>query len=182
MEFRLIYEGPLPGQNAKAGAKHAIRQALHPQLKRLWSLPPLNEMKSLLAFPAEPAKVSVIIERGSFKYAPLVTKALDLYAELDVLMFRPQPRGDLITDGGDIDNRLKTLLDALRIPRNPVEAGGATDASAGVFFCLLQDDSLVTRVSVETEQLLQPKDADSVLAIIRVNIKKTRTSYGNLAF
>lgn len=181
MDFRLIYEGPLPGQNAKASAKHMIRQALHPQLECLWSQPPLNEMHSLLAFPSEPAKISVIVERGSIKYAPLITKALDLYAELDVLMFRPQPRGDLITDGGDIDNRLKTLLDALRIPRNSAEGGDPVGEMNGIFYCLLQDDSLVTSVSVETEQLLKPKDADSVLAIIHVNIKKARTSFANIA-
>jgi hypothetical protein len=51
-----------------------------------------------------------------------------------------------------------------------------------VFYCLLQDDSLVTKVSVDTEQLLRPADPDFVLAIIHVNIKKTRTSYANGAF
>jgi hypothetical protein len=182
LEFRLIYEGSLPGQNAKAADKHAIRQAIHPQLERLWSESPLNEMKSLLAFPAEPAKVSVIVERGPIKYAPLVTKALDLYAELAILMFRAQPRGHLITDGGDVDNRLKTLLDGLRIPRGPSEAPGTGNLNDGMFFCLLQDDSLVTKVSVETEQLLRPASPDFVIAIIHVNIKKTRTTYANIAF
>lgn len=182
MEFRLIYEGSLPGQNAKAADKHAIRQAIHPQLERLWSEPPLSEMKSLLAFPAEPAKVSVVVERGPIRYAPLVTKALDLYAELAILMFRTQRRGRLITDGGDVDNRLKTLLDGLRIPRGSSEASGTASPSNGVFYCLLEDDSLVTKVSVETEQLLRSVSPDFVLAIIHVNIKKTRTSFANIAF
>lgn len=182
MEFRLVYEGPLPGQNAKASDKQVIRQAIHPQLERLWSQPPLSEMQSLLAFPPEPAKVSVIVERGQTKYAPLVTKALDLYAELAVLMFRPQPRGHLITDGGDVDNRLKTLLDGLRIPRGTAEMPPGSGTGDDVFYCLLQDDSLVTKVTVETEQLLRPANAEIVLAIIHVNIKKTRTSYANIVF
>lgn len=182
MEFRLIYEGSLRGQNAKAADKHAIRQAMHPQLERLWSESPLNEMRHLLSFPPEPRDVSVIVERGPLRYAPLVTKALDLYAELAILMFRPQPRGHLITDGGDIDNRLKTLLDGLRVPRGTSEAPVSEIAGDGLFYCLLQDDSLVSKVAVEADQLLRPADPDFVLAVIHVNIKKTRTSYANMTF
>jgi hypothetical protein len=182
MEFRLLYEGPLPGQNAKAEDKHRIRDALHPQLQQLWSQPPLCEMTSLLAFPPESEKPSVIVERGPIRYAPLVTKVLNLYAELAVLMFRPQPRGHLITDGGDVDNRLKTLLDALRIPRGTPKTPNRQVPAGGVFYCLLQDDSLVTKVSAETEQLLRPAAAGMVVAVIQVTVKKTRTSFANLAF
>ena len=117
MEFRLIYEGPLHGQGAKSSHKWEIRRALHPQLQRLWQERPLKDAAArLLAHPAAPGQVSVIVEKGGLLFAPLVTQRLDLYAELSVLLFRQQPRGTLITDGGDIDNRLKTLLDGLRVP------------------------------------------------------------------
>jgi hypothetical protein len=58
---------------------------------------------------------------------------------------------------GDIDNRLKTLLDELRIP----EAGENYSARQPAadedpFFCLLEDDKLITRIAVETDDLLQP--------------------------
>ena len=122
MEFRLIYEGPLHGQGAKSGHKWEIRRALHPQLQRLWRERPLKDAaSSLLAHPALPDKPSVIVEKGGLLFAPLVTQRLDLYAELSVLLFRQQPRGTLITDGGDIDNRLKTLLDGLRVPHGSME-------------------------------------------------------------
>jgi hypothetical protein len=186
MDFRLLYQGPLQGQNARAEHKHQIRLALHPQLRRLWATPPLNAMTDLLAHPAQPSEVSVVVEKAGRRFAPLVTTRLDLYAELHILLFRPQPRGYLITDGGDIDNRLKTLLDALRIPRAPGELPASATVSEigddGLFYCLLEDDSLVTKVGVETEQLLQPYDSDSILAVIHVVIKKTRTSYANIAF
>ena len=41
MEFRLVYEGPLLAQGAKAAHKWEIRRALHPQLARLWEERPL---------------------------------------------------------------------------------------------------------------------------------------------
>lgn len=94
MEFRLIYEGPLHGQGAKSSHKWEIRRALHPQLQRLWQERPLKDAAArLLAHPAAPGQVSVIVEKGGLLFAPLVTQRLDLYAELSVLLFRQQPRG-----------------------------------------------------------------------------------------
>jgi len=184
MEFRLLYDGPLQGQNAKAEHKREIRRHLHPQLKCLWTQPPLNESPYLLAFPAQPGKISVVEPRGSVQFVPLVTRKLDLYAELNVLFLRPEPRGQLITDGGDIDNRLKTLLDALRIPRaaqeNPPSNESAADENP--LFCLLQDDSLVTKVTVEADQLLDTTDPAHVKAIIQVAVKRTRISWANMVF
>jgi hypothetical protein len=49
------------------------------------------------------------------------------------------------------------------------------------FFCLREDDSLVTKVSVESEQLLRPAEPDEVLAIISVHVKKTVLSRANMA-
>jgi hypothetical protein len=116
-------------------------------------------------------------------FAPLVTQRLNLYVELSVLLFRQQPRGALITDGGDIDNRLKTLLDGLRVPHGSME--GRTELPADPdpkpFFCLLEDDSLVSKVSVESEQLLRPARPEEVVAIIAVHVKKTVLSHDNMS-
>lgn len=184
MEFRLLYEGPLQGQNARAEHKREIRRHFHPQLKRLWTQPPLSESPELLTFPAPAGKISVVEPRGAVHFVPLVTRKLDLYAELNVLFLRPQPRGHLITDGGDIDNRLKTLLDALRMPRAAQENRPGDDSAPdeSPFFCLLEDDSLVTRVTVEADQLLDANDPAIVKALIQVAVKKTRISWANMAF
>ena len=184
MEFRLIYEGPLRGQGAKSPHKWEIRRALHPQLQRLWQTRPLADAAAaLLSHPASPGAISVIVEKGGLLFAPLVTQRLNLYVELSVLLFRQQPRGTLITDGGDIDNRLKTLLDGLRVPHGSLE--GRTERPVepdpSPFFCLLEDDSLVTKVTVESEQLLRPARPDEVVAIIAVHVKKTVLTHANMS-
>lgn len=184
MEFRLLYEGPLHGQGARAPHKWEIRRALHPQLQRLWREQPLREVAGpLLAWPPRPDKPSVIVEKDGLRFAPLVTRRLNLYAEVSVLLFRQQPRGTLITDGGDIDNRLKTLLDGLRIPRGANEGRqpGDDGGDPQPFFTLLEDDSLVTKVTVESEQLLRPAQPEEVLAVISVHVKKTRLTFENMS-
>lgn len=182
MEFRLIYEGPLHGQGAKSSHKWDIRRALHPQLERLWQARPLADLAASLLAPPQPGGTSVLIEKGGLLFAPLVTQRLDLYAELSVLLFRQQPRGTLITDGGDLDNRLKTLLDGLRVPHGSLEGRKERPATPdpSPLFCLLEDDALVTKVSVESEQLLRPARPDEVVAIISVHVKKTVLHHRNL--
>ena len=184
MEFRLVYEGPLLAQGAKAAHKWEIRRALHPQLERLWKEKPLVAVAPRLLDTASPRpEESVVVERDGLRFAPLITERLNLYAEISVLLMRQQQQGALFSEGGDIDNRLKTLLDALRLPRGPAEGRASDDRAADppLFYCLMEDDALITKVSVETAQLLRPAPPDFVLAIIGVHVKKTMLTRANMA-
>ncbi len=62
----------------------------------------------------------------------------------------------MIQQGGDIDNRVKTLFDALRVPDEKQIEKFVPAEGEVPFFCLLQDDVLVTGFSVKTERLLEP--------------------------
>jgi len=76
--------------------------------------------------------------------------------------------------GADIDNRLKTIFDALRIPHSADEAGSDTNRP-DPFFCVLEDDSLITNLSVNTRELLRPatehENADYAELTIHVAVK-----------
>jgi hypothetical protein len=184
MEFRLIYEGPLHGQGARSSHKWEIRRALHPQLRRLWQEAPLSSAApALLAHPPRAGEPSVIVEKGGLLFAPVVSSRLDLYAEVSVLLLRQQARGALITDGGDLDNRLKTLLDGLRVPHGALEGRAELPAEPdpSPMFCVLEDDALVSKVAVESERLLRPAAPDEVVAVIHVHVKKTRLTPLNMA-
>ena len=184
MYFTLTYTGDLKA-NAGIKDKHKLRKAFHSQLNVLWQQEPLVDHK---AFYDKSNKVyrDVDLNRkvGSFRFVPLVSPDLHLVCSLKILMLRPEPPGSLITRGGDIDNRLKTLFDALRIPKNENEL--SKDAIVGPnenpFFCLLEDDNLVTKVNVETDRLLtSAKNTSQVHLYIRVetHITKMLTKKGS---
>ncbi len=184
MEFRLVYEGPLLAQGAKAAHKWDIRRVLHPQLERLWKEKPLVAAAPRLLDGSLPRPAdSIIVEKDGLRFAPLVSQRLNLYAEVSVLLLRQQQQGALFSEGGDIDNRLKTLLDALRLPRGANEGRGSGDRNDDppLFYCLMEDDALITKVSVETAQLLRPAPPDHVLAIVGVHVKKTMLTAANMA-
>src|SRR5437016_6101310 len=165
MEFRLTYEGRLAsGASASAKHKQDIRRALHPQLRRLWQTHPfLTEAYkrpwSPGIYDANPGgyltridQLANFFRRGEYQFVPLVVEEIKVLCHLDILFLRPGKPGETL-NAGDIDNRIKTLVDALKVPSGLPEKPGQDEIP---FFVLLEDDRLVTRLSVETDTLLEP--------------------------
>jgi hypothetical protein len=202
VEFRLLYSGLLLGasrNNTRAQEKHALRRAFHPQLRRLWDTnsnleqlarawAPSYIQKHFGSNPPPPPPkdhkrigikaISEQWERFGYNFVPLVTEHFTLRCRLEILFLRPQEPHHIM-QGGDLDGRLKTIFDALRLPDSLAEAGGiGPQDDETPFFCLLQDDKLISEVSVTTDQLLvlpqqrEAKPNDSFL-VIRVQINHT---------
>jgi hypothetical protein len=101
------------------------------------------------------------------------------------VMLRREPPGRVLSQGGDIDNQLKTLLDALSMPRHveSLPKGTIPSDDERPFFCLMEDDCLVSSLSVRTEQLLEPlADKGEVDAMIAVTPRTIANLNGNWMF
>jgi len=88
-----------------------------------------------------------------------------------------------------LDNRVKTLIDALRMPKGANELKGNETPACGEdpFFCLLEDDDLVTSLSVESDMLLDAPIAGDggegrVKLVISVELKPNDITMFNLGF
>jgi hypothetical protein len=83
---------------------------------------------------------------------------------------------------GDIDNRLKTLFDALAVP-NQDQIVADPDVADPVY-CLLEDDSLIAGLSVETHRLLTRPDSSQheVRLVIEVDVRVARSRIYNQHF
>jgi hypothetical protein len=93
-------------------------------------------------------------ERCGCGFIPLVTEGVVVRCSIDILFLRPEIPGRVI-QGGDLDNRVKTIFDALRIPKNRDECGGDfIPEKENPTYCLLEDDSLISEVRVVTDRLL----------------------------
>ena len=160
MEFRLVYHGRLPAasqSDGRASDKHRIRKIFHPQLKELWNTHPALRMD---VANLENRHANNYVEYG-YRFVPLVSSHFNVCCSLDILFLRRDQPGNLIRNGGDIDNRIKVLFDALRKPNNSNELAGAMPANdEDPFFCLLEDDRLITQVNVTTDRLLTPAVPD----------------------
>lgn len=171
MEFTLSYRGPLKA-SADPSDKHELRRHFHRQLRELWRQPPLSAyQKHYLADPSTAAPKSVIEQHHGFRFAPLVSKALDFVASVRIHILRPEEPGKLLSQAGDLDNRLKALLEALKVPHelNALPSGAVPSEDEDPFFCLLQDDALIVSLAVHTDRLLEPaQKASETLLLVRV--------------
>lgn len=182
MRLTLHYRGILRA-NGSPAHKQDLRRHFHAQLATLWRQRPLSEQPNLLQ-PRERGEYSLLRPLDGIVFVPLITEEMNVIAELEVSLLRPEPAGGLLTQGGDIDNRLKTLFDSLTMPRHLNQLIPETSVpSEEPFFCLLEDDNLVTSVTVRTDQLLEPIEDRSVVDLrIRVRTRVTRETMGNGSF
>ena len=211
MEFRLTYEGllfatqkdPVSGQaDARAEHKRDIRRKFHVQLKRLWEINPYlkhgypvefdwkssSNPKAAVSYHTTLAEwLAPKYSRNAYNCVPLVRSNLSLICSFNILFLRPDSPGSVLASG-DIDNRLKTLFDAMRLPKGAQELVGyekpAEDEDP--FFCLLEDDSLITQVSVETDVMLEPIgskfDPNDTRLIISVRLRPYNINPANQGF
>lgn len=178
MQFRLTYDGPLLAETAdrkriplRADGKQEIRKRFHRQLKRAWEvMPQLNggvSKPGIITWVGDghrkrdAATLASENKRGNYAYVPLISRDLVILCSLQILFLRPENPGGVILSG-DMDNRLKTLVDALTMPRDEAQLGKYLMPSDDEtpFFCLLQDDSLISHLSLETDTMLEPVGDD----------------------
>jgi hypothetical protein len=218
MEFRLIYQGPLPPEkcsdkkSASGGAvgrakdKQLLRKKFHKQLRELWRSHPDLVKQSESYFLAVDTSHNLLVDPGPAvrqinpvlkdypgaktwlnhkadshvrcngnRFVPLISSSGGFTCALDILFLRRDDPGNLIDNRGDIDNRIKVLFDGLRMPRDVKELGGyVIDPEEDPFFCLLEDDRLITKVSVTTDRLVIPQSPEEgisdVLLVIHVTM------------
>lgn len=181
MRFTLVYQGDLP-PNAGSTEKARIRATFDPQLRRFWrDLWP--EGANYKDPKREPSNLYVGRTVGSIEYIPVITDRLRLRAELEITLFSTSRPGDLINNAGDIDNRLKTLLDALSVPSHQQANAQCTPSSDdNRVYCLLDDDSLVTRLDISNDRLLTLElGSREAMAIVRVRPVPQPATLNNLS-
>jgi len=208
MKFTLTYDGELRA-NGKPSHKWAICQQLSPQLRELWQVSPallgLGEQRMVpldgsygvvlrhhtvppvqqtahLNSPETWIDVLAPIVVGNKEFTPLVRDTLSLHCALKILFLRKEERGKLIFQGGDIDNRLKTLFDALSIPDSQQLVDDPTGNEPN--FCLLENDRLISAVTVETQRMLSNPNANKhdVRLVIEVDVRVSASRLYNHGF
>jgi hypothetical protein len=198
MEFRLLYEGVIEsgGNRAKVAVKHDIRRIFHPQLRRLWNVSPnlqqfaeFNGSQTADSWDADTVRKDGMFKLGleaigrkwgcaGFNFVPLVTAEMNPRCSLDILLLRPEDNR-FVLNQGDLDGQVKTLVDALKMPKQEQDIGVGPQDDENPFFCLLEDDRLISEVRVVADQLLllpherKPKPTDA-FAVVHVKVDHKR--------
>jgi hypothetical protein len=180
VEFRLVYRGRLHAEakrDNRSREKHELRKQFHRQLAVLWHEHPYL----LKAFEggklqnddrSEVERIADNYTRCGGRFVPIINARWGLGCALDVLFLRRDEPGGVITHGGDLDNRLKVLSDGLRMPNTIEELGGMPiEPDENPFFCLLEDDKLITEINITSDKLLLPRETDEHIHDVLLIIK-----------
>lgn len=184
----LFYRGELKSAQAKSTARKAIgpiRAQFHEQLKHfpdaninmggllvpeLASMP--NEPRVVRRYMSSQEKAPMSVGMQSFM--PLfISCPMGNFPSLaiDVTMLTPATPHRIYSQEGDIDNRIKLLLDALRVPTESelnAETWPITDGET--CWTLMEDDGFVRDLSVKQERIVGDPSSKDVLAIIRSRV------------
>ena len=167
-ELKASGRDPESGQRDRmAEHKQTIRKSFHRQLKQLWQTNKFLKEHRLHRdeLHLAPGQVPHILgrlfsgvgrgetipmveyiatnfQRNGYRFVPLVCEDFSLLCSLNILFLRRDFLG--VISAGDLDNRVKTLIDALRMPKDAHELAGNKAPAPGEdpFFCLLEDDDL----------------------------------------
>ncbi len=155
--------------------KHNIRIYFHNQLKLLWEDESMESLRKFVDKGDYPVK-----EIKNIKFIPLVIK--NFYVELDIIMLVPSLQWASLFSKGDLDNRIKTLLDALRVPSNEEELPTNFSYNPNPFYCLLEDDSLISHISISKYGWWRKDKNKEVSLIINVKMKEHMSIWFNFAY
>jgi hypothetical protein len=111
-----------------------------------------------------------IIKHGRM-FLPLVRENYATHCGLKINFLRHEAPGK-VYQGGDIDGRIKTLLDALTMPQHVEQVLEDAEAPEQMF-CLMEEDSMVSGLQIESERLLsgQNQPNDFVKLVIEVDVR-----------
>lgn len=215
MRLRLIYSGelkasqqpdPHTGKPKQVSNKHQIRKAFHIQLKRFWeqdsflnSARVVPDYYGVDTFILDYEKIwqpdankQVSLNKAvankhqefGYKFVPLARKDWKLHCKLQILLLRQDGINSAVS-AGDIDNRVKTIIDALTKPahRNQLPANESPSEGEDPFYCLLEDDGLVTSLEVESDILLLSNFPNNhAHVIVSAEIRPHTVNMFNLSF
>ena len=204
---------PSAGNKPKKAAVWRIRKHFHPQLVDLWaSHPALIELSENTQFPvsggaliqrhhSNPGPITppfllnhallnsqgIIelcepIDKNGIKFLPLVRESFALHAGINIHFLRKEAPGS-VYQGGDLDGRIKTLIDALTMPQHP-ENMIKDPACPPITYCLLENDHMISGINVESERLLNAttEDKSYVRLTIEVDVRVRQAMIYNQSF
>jgi hypothetical protein len=179
MKFTLTFEGNLPtsGNKPKPEAVWRIRRTLHPQIADLFlTHPVLTEVVPDKAYFPD-------INVKGFDFTPVVRRRLNMICSLNIIFLRKMEAAGLVHQGGDLDNRIKTLFDGLRMPDKGDEVP-EKEVRFEPMNTLLESDGLITNFSIKADKLLdgESKSKHWVKLLIEAHVSVTRVTMGNVSF
>lgn len=192
MPLTLIYSGPIrSAQGNHRRSLAVLREQFHEQL--VYSVDP--NLVSHIDYLSKPALqgtadgdrlvrapvaysftddgvVDIEVQRGGNQYIPFFSRFAGQFPALalDITLFSTMSPQRVLSNAGDIDNRVKRLIDGMRLPSESEAAREQWHPPNGPCWVAMEDDGFITQLSVKQERLLGDARSDTVTAVVRIEV------------
>lgn len=181
MEIILTFEGRIPGQRRSPDNQMAVwemRSAFDHQLSKLWAKSPFEQLNDWYQDRHQKRVPQISKPIGETDFVPFYGRPVGIGVALKVTLLTGIPVQKKVVEAGDLDNRFKRVIDALRIPKQQEIPNSVTLKSR--FLCLLADDDVVSRIDAETGVYLSSDDPQHSFVIVRATPTPIRVTLDNL--
>ncbi|MGV8831687.1 MAG: hypothetical protein ACOH2N_06910 [Devosia sp.] len=180
MELILTFEGRIPAQRSDLGVIWTMRRSFSTQLQKVWGKEPFGILKKWEDSEFAAGAPKFTRSNGDQTFVPIYGRDVGVGVDLDITLLTGMPQQKAILSAGDLDNRIKRVVDALRVPKGHGEM--AKDLpSGGRWYCLLEDDNAVLSISTRLGAYLGSDDPSVSFAIVKVKPIAMTVNIGNLA-
>lgn len=157
-----------------------MRRSFSAQLEKVWGKAPFETLKEWedTAFAAGAPKFTRAVSGQTF--VPLYGRDVGVGVDLDITLLTGMPVRKAVISAGDLDNRVKRIIDALRVPNGQGEMSHKL-SPGGRYYCLMEDDDAVLSLGARLGPYLGSDDTAVSFAIVRVRPIAMRVTLGNLA-
>lgn len=121
MHITLTYKGPVQGNARKQSDVWRLRKSFHKQLCKLSSTDEFGYVEKYADQETENLHPNIGIEVANSRYVPFVTSKMKTRCSLYIRVLRGVRQYNPVLGNVDLDNRVKTLIDALRAPQQVSE-------------------------------------------------------------
>ena len=178
LHITLTYEGKIRGNSRKIAHVSSLRQIFSAQLAKLINTEPFSYVREHIDPNPNPATFFIGKQVGAFTFIPFISEKMHTTCSLNIKLLRGMSPHNPVLESVNLYNRIKTLIDSLRAPAQESELD--KNCTEDPTYVLLEDDRLVTGLSVSTDHYLAHDDGETVFALITADIHLGRATFDNL--
>lgn len=186
MKITLTYRGRIPsarsgGGKDKVAAISDMRLSFHNQLARLWGEHPFEVLKEWEDSNFAAGAPNFIRRVSGVNFVPFYDeRKVGIAVGLEINLLSGQPKdAPKVISAGDLDNRIKSVIDALHPPQKDSLSQELTALNR--VYCLMSDDEAVKEISASTRPFLDSKQHDDAFVIVEARPMPIRISSDNIA-
>ncbi len=157
-----------------------MRRSFDQQLSKLWGREPFSILKKWEDSDFAANAPDFRVKLADQTFLPLYGRTIGVGAELDITLLTGMPEQKAVFEAGDLDNRIKRIVDGLSAPTQKGELLPNLE-SGSRWHCLLENDNAVAGLSAKLGVYLASNDPSESFAIIRVRPLAYRVDLGNMA-